>query len=99
MLEKIQEKYEMKQQVYLNAKRTLFNEEKESQIFHPEPFIENFPKFLQLELKYSIYSKEFKEFPFTKYLDPLILNHLGDAMKSKFIPAGNTTQFFIFYSI
>lgn len=89
MLEKIQEKYKMDYKVYIQAKRTLFEEERETRVFNIQPFVERFPKFLQLELKYSIYSRDFKNFGVFNYVDPLILAYLGDAVTRVHIPAGN----------
>lgn len=88
MLEKIQEKYQMNNKVYFKAKRTLFQEENQKGDIELRPFFQQFPRSLRQDLKYSVYSKNFELFAFTKYTEPLILNEIGDCMKRQTFRAG-----------
>jgi hypothetical protein len=88
MLEKIQEKYKMNQDIYREAKKTLFLEEaKQSKKLDLSPFFKNFPRSLRKDLKYSVYSRDFQDVYFSKHVDPIIVNCIGDAMKNIKIPA------------
>lgn len=87
MLEKIQEKYHMQKSIYLEARRALFNEELHQDKLDLQPFFSHFPRSLRKTLKYSAYSRNFRKCYFSRYVDPLIINCIGDAAKSVKISA------------
>lgn len=87
MLEKIQEKYRMRTCVYRQAKKTIFSEEEQQQTLDLPPFFRQFPRSLRQSLKFSAYSRDFAKSYFGKYVDPLIVNCLGDAARVVHIPA------------
>jgi hypothetical protein len=90
MLEKIQEKYKMNNDVYINAKRTLFSEETQPKKLDLAPFFQHFPRILRKDLKYTVYSKFFKDVYFSKHVDPIIVNCIGDAVKNIQIKASKS---------
>ena len=80
-LEKIKELYPVSQKVYSQAKKSLFGKQPLDLARDRRRFLDHFPKSFQNDLKFHIYSKQFKDFPWVPQLGLSVLGMLGDAVR------------------
>jgi hypothetical protein len=80
-LEKIQKKYLLSNSVYKKARMSIFNSKPSTDASWKKWFLDQFPMYLQNELKYHIYSKMFSCFEWTSKLTSKTLNLLGDSIR------------------
>ena len=80
-LEKIQKKYMLSSGVYQKARMSIFKSKHSTHASWRKWFLDQFPMYLQNELKYHIYSKMFSFFDWNNQLTFNTLNLLGDAVK------------------
>ena len=80
MLEKIQNKYKLTDDVYKQAKMSLYEDEFRIVNLDLKVFLPRLPSFLREDLKFQVNSVKLKEFVIFKNLDRPVLNQLGKCM-------------------
>lgn len=81
MLEKIQIKYQLKQDIYKNAKMCLYEDEFKTVELDYDFFYSKFPISLREDLKFHVNSQKLANFALFKDLDRKVMNRLCDCLK------------------
>jgi hypothetical protein len=92
MLEKIQTKYQLTEEVYKDAKISLYEDEFRVQKLDLQPFFLRFPSSIREDLKFHVNSDKLKMFPIFSDLDRSDMNNLSDCFAEIIIES--STQIF-----
>jgi hypothetical protein len=95
MLEKIQVKYKLKDEVYKEAKMSLFEDEFRVVNLDLGLFFSKLPSFLREDLKFKVNSLKLKPFPIFKNVERSILNSLGNCLTETTFEPSTEHNFFL----